>query len=326
MRYGQGGDEPTMTDANVLLGRLPPRLLGGEGPLDVDRARFGLARLGAQLGLDAETLAAGVLEIADWNQVNAIRQVTVKKGLDPRDYAMVPFGGSGPLQASRVAELLGLRTTLIPPHPGNVSAFGLLAVDLKSDYVATVVQREDHFDRAALEATYNRLEAMAGRELEDQGVPLQDRQFLRSADLRYFGQGYETRVDLSASTLSDEALQSLVDRFHTAHQALYGYTYRGTQLVELVNVRVTSIGSIERPPVAQAPENLQDQGIPRCEIRPVYLDGQFNECPIYQRTDLAPGQVVPGPAVIEEYSSTSVIQPRQYVTIDPFGNMLLTPT
>ena len=138
-----------MTDANVLLGRLPPRLLGGEVPLDVERARFGLERLGARLGLDAERLAAGILEIADWNQVNAIRQVTVKKGLDPRDYAMVPFGGSGPLQAARVAELLGLHTTLIPPHPGNVSAFGLLAVDLKSDYVTTVVQREDRFDPAA---------------------------------------------------------------------------------------------------------------------------------------------------------------------------------
>jgi N-methylhydantoinase A len=250
----------------------------------------------------------------------------VKKGLDPRDYAMVPFGGSGPLQASRVAELLGFRTTLIPPHPGNVSAFGLLAVDLKSDYVATVVQREDHFDRAVLEATYARLEAMADRELEDQGVPLTDRQFLRSADLRYFGQGYETRVDLSSSTLSDEALQNLVDRFHTAHQALYGYTYRGTQLVELVNVRVTSIGSIERPPVAQVPVDFQGHDTPPCEVRPVYFDGRFCECPIFSRSDLAPGQVVLGPAVIEEYSSTSVIQPNQSVTIDPFGNMLLTPT
>jgi N-methylhydantoinase A len=133
MCYGKGGDEPTLTDANVFLGRLPPHLLGGEVPLDIDRARFGLERLAKRLDLDATRLAAGILEIADWNQVNAIRQVTVKKGLDPRDYTMVPFGGSGPLQAARVAQLLGLTTIMVPPNPGNVSALGLLAVDLKMD-------------------------------------------------------------------------------------------------------------------------------------------------------------------------------------------------
>jgi N-methylhydantoinase A len=324
MCYGNGGDQPTLTDANVLLGRLPPRLLGGEVPLDVERAQFGLQRLGAQLQLDAETLAAGVLEIADWNQVNAIRHVTVKKGLDPRDYAMVPFGGSGPLQASRVAELLGLRTTLIPPHPGNVSAFGLLAVDLKSDYVSTVVQREDRFDRAMLESSYVKLEEVADRELADQGVPLEKRRFLRSADLRYFGQAYETRVDLPSVALSEVALMALVDRFHEAHQHLYGYTYRGTQMVELVNVRVTSIGIIERPRVAETPVEADGRQPVPAELRPVYLHGVFQDCPIYRRSELAPGDAMTGPAVIEEYGSTSVIQPGHAVQVDRFGNLLLT--
>lgn len=326
MCYGTDGNEPTLTDANVLLGRLPPYLLGGEVPLDVERAGFGLQRLGARLELDAVTLAAGILEIADWNQVNAIRQVTVKKGLDPRDYAMVPFGGSGPLQASRVAELLGLRMTLIPPNPGNVSAFGLLAVDLKSDYVSTVVQREDYFDRTVLEAIYLRLEASAEKELDDQGVPPETRRFLRSADLRYFGQGYEIRVELPSGTLSDDGLRSLVDRFHSAHQRLYGYTYRGTQLVELVNVRVTSIGSIERPPVAgSAVETWTGEAV-RCDMRPVYMGGKFGDCPIYRRSDLTPGHLLRGPAVIEEYGSTSVIQTGHAVCVDIFSNMLLTPT
>ncbi len=326
MCYGNGGDEPTMTDANVLLGRLPPRLLGGEVPLDVEQARFGLERLGARLGLDAETLAAGVLEIADWNQVNAIRQVTVKKGLDPRDYAMVPFGGSGPLQASRVAELLGLRTTLIPPHPGNVSAFGLLAVDLKSDYVTTVVQREDRIDRAVLEAVFMRLEQAADRELEEQGVAPERRRFLRSADLRYFGQGYETRVDLPPGSVSDESLQALVERFHSAHQQLYGYTYRGTQMVELVNVRVTSIGTIDRPPVAESPIGAEKRQPVPANTRPVYLHGRFQDTPIYRRSEFAPGDTLTGPAVVEEYGSTSVIQPGHDVQVDRFGNLLLTLT
>jgi N-methylhydantoinase A len=323
MCYGNGGDEPTMTDANVLLGRLPPRLLGGEVPLDVERARFGLERLGARLGLDAETLAAGVLEIGDWNQVNAIRQVTVKKGLDPRDYTMVAFGGSGPLQASRVAQLLGLGATLIPPHPGNISALGLLAVDLKSDYVSTVVQREDRFDREVVLEAFDRLEARADDALEEQGVPRERRRFLRSADLRYFGQGYETRVEVPTGALSDQALEGLVDRFHSSHQQLYGYTYRGTQKVELVNVRVTSIGTIERPPVAESPVQTERRQPVPSEMRPVYLDGRYHDCPIYRRFELAPGSTVTGPAVIEEYGSTSVIQSGHEVQVDRFGNLLL---
>ena len=324
MCYGKGGDEPTLTDANVLLGRLPPFLLGGEVPLDVERARFGLHRLGEQLDLQPEELAAGVLEIADWSQVNAIRQVTVKKGIDPRDYAMVVFGGSGPLQASRVADLLGLRTTLIPPDPGNVSAFGLLAVDLKSDYVATVVQREDQFEPAALAVALDRLEATAHAALDDQGVPPERRRCVLSADLRYFGQGYETRVDFPAELPLEEALPILVDRFHAAHQRLYGYTYRGTQPVELVNIRVTGIGTIDRPPVAVTTSAVAAGHAEPDETRPVYLAGAFLECPIYQRSRLVPGSWFEGPAVVEEYGSTTVVQPGQALRVDPFGNMLLT--
>jgi N-methylhydantoinase A len=224
-----------------------------------------------------------------------------------------------------VTELLGLRTTLIPPHPGNVSAFGLLAVDLKSDYVATVVQREDRFDRAILESAYVRLEAAADHELGEQGVSLEHRRFLRSADLRYFGQGYETRVDLPAGPLSDDGLRSLVDRFHGEHQRLYGYTYRGTQLVELVNVRVTSIGCIDRPPVTESAAGSPTSAAIPCKLRPVYLGGQFVDCPIYRRSELALGHVLSGPAVVEEYGSTTVIQLGQSVLIDTFGNMLLAP-
>lgn len=325
MCYGNGGDEPTLTDANVLLGRLPPYLLGGEVPLDVERANFGLQRLGARIDLRAEELAAGILEIADWSQVNAIRQVTVKKGLDPRDYAMVPFGGSGPLQASRVAQLLSLQTTLIPPHPGNVSALGLLAVDLKSDYVATVVQREDRFDPAALGAIYLRLEAAASDELDEQGVPVDQRRYLRSADVRYFGQGYETRVDVPSGQISDDTLQTLVIGFHAAHQQLYGYTYRGTQLVELVNIRVTGIGLLERPSVATSNEYTEPAEALTPGARPVYLGGEFTECSIVRRSDLTGGHTLKGPAVIEEYGSTTVVQPGHAVAVDPFGNLLLTP-
>jgi N-methylhydantoinase A len=326
MCYGNGGDQPTLTDANLLLGRLPPHLLGGEIPLDVERARFGLQRLADGLDLSPTQLAAGILEIADWNQVNAIRQVTVKKGLDPRDYAMVPFGGSGPLQAARVAQLLDLGTTLIPPHPGNVSALGLLAVDLKSDYVATIVQREGRFDPAAVDTAYQRLEGAAQRDLEDQGIPPDRRRFRRTADLRYFGQAYEVAVEMPSGRLSDTALGDVVERFHRAHEKLYGYSYRGSQPVELVNLRVTGIGLIEKPVIAETPL-AATHAPPPGQHRPVFFGGDFvPDCPVYARSALSAGMLLPGPAIVEEYGSTLVIQPGQSARVDRYANLLIHPS
>jgi N-methylhydantoinase A len=332
MCYGKGGEEPTLTDANVLLGRLPPHLLGGEVPLDVERARFGLERLGKQLGLDPVRLAAGILEIADWSQVNAIRQVTVKKGIDPRGYTLVPFGGSGPLQAARVAELLGLGTTLVPPHPGNVSALGLLAVDLKSDYVATLVQREDRFDPVALNGAYARLEDAADGDLERQRVPLDRRRCVRTADIRYFGQAYEVRVEMPAGRIDDAVLTAAVDRFHDAHERLYGYSYRGTQPVELVNVRVTGVGLIDKPRIAEASiasgheAPAGSAGEPQNASRPVYFGDAFLDCPIYRRSDLPAGFALTGPAVVEEYGSTSILLPGQHARVDRYRNLILRPS
>jgi N-methylhydantoinase A len=325
MCYGKGGEEPTLTDANVLLGRLPPFLLGGEVPLDVERSRFGLERLGRSLGLDPVPLAAGILEIADWSQVNAIRQVTVKKGIDPRDYTLVTFGGSGPLQAARVAQLLGLATTLIPPHPGNVSALGLLAVDLKSDYVATLVQRQEHFDPAAINRAYARLEDIASTDLARQGVAAERRRLVRSADIRYFGQAYEVHIEMPSRHIDAVALASAVDRFHAAHERLYGYSYRDSQPVELVNVRVTGVGLIDKPRIADAP-TASAHAAPLRDSRPVYVGGAVIDCPIYRRSDLPAGYALTGPAIVEEYGSTTVIQPNQHARVDRYGNLILRPS
>lgn len=325
MCYGKGADEPTLTDANILLGRLPPYLLGGEVPLDVERARFGLDRLAKRLNLDSVRLAAGILEIADWDQVNEIRQVTVKKGIDPRDYAMVSFGGSGPLEAARVAQLLDLQTTIIPPNPGNVSAFGLLAVDLKSDYVITAVQREDRFDPAALNALYHRLETDAEGDLSSEGVTPDRRRYLRSADLRYFGEAYEVRIEMPSGELDLNVLKDTADRFHTEHERLYGYGYRGAQLTEVVNLRVTGVGIIDKPRIAGGHESVEAAAEPS-GMRPVYFDGSFIECAVYNRADLTAGMVLGGPGIVEEFGSTTVIQPGQAARVDRYGNLLVKPT
>ncbi|HEY8556714.1 MAG TPA: hydantoinase/oxoprolinase family protein, partial [Actinomycetes bacterium] len=192
--YGRGGTEPTVTDANLVLGRIPPHLLGGEVPLDPAAARAGLEALGSKLGLDLPAVAAGVLEIAAWNQANALRRVTVQRGLDVRDFVLATFGGSGSLAVCRLLELLGLPAALVPRDPGNLSAFGLLTVDVKNDEVQTAVARHADLDPAAAAATLAALEARAARSLDAEGFTRGEQRYLRSADLRYYGQAFEVRV------------------------------------------------------------------------------------------------------------------------------------
>ncbi len=192
--YGKGGTEVTITDAHVVLGRIPPHLLGGEIPLDVDAARAGVEALASKLGLSPEACATGILEISAWNQANALRQVTVKRGLDVRDFTLTTFGGSGSLLLCRLMDVLGIPTVLVPPNPGNVSAFGLLTVDVKNDYVQTHVALADALDPATVATTYDELTQRAAAALSGEGFRPEQHLFVRTADLRYFGQAFEVRV------------------------------------------------------------------------------------------------------------------------------------
>jgi N-methylhydantoinase A len=323
--YGKGGNEVTLTDANLALGRIPPHLLGGEVPLDVEAARRGLEPLAEQLGLDVLRLAAGILELANWNQANAIRQITVKQGRDPRDYALVPFGGSGPLQAGQLLDLLGIRAAVIPPIPGVTSAFGLLVVDLRNDYVVTHVQQADAFDPASTQQHYQRLEGQALEALARHGVPAERQRLLRSADMRYHGQAYEVRVDVPAGVVDAATGQQAVEAFHLAHQRAYGYDYRGKQQVEFVNLRVTGLGLIDKPTLREIESGGPDATAAHKGERAVYFEaaGAFEPCPLYDRAKLRAGNQITGPAIIEEYGSTTVVFPGQRVAVDRFGNLLL---
>jgi N-methylhydantoinase A len=325
--YGKGGNETTLTDANLVLGRIPPHLLGGEVPLDAEAAQRGLEPLAAKLGLDTLRLAAGILELANWNQANAIRQITVKQGRDPRDYALVPFGGSGPLQAGRLLDLLGMRTAIVPPIPGVTSAFGLLVVDLRNDYVITHVQNADDFDPTSTQERYQRLEALALDALARHGVPPDRQRLLRSADMRYHGQAYEVRVDIPAGAVDAATGQHAVEAFHLAHRSAYGYDYRGKQQVEFVNLRVTGLGLIDKPALRQIEAGGSDASAALKGERSVYFEavGDFQPCPLYDRSRLLSGNRIVGPAIIEEYGSTTVVFPGQQAAVDRFGNLLLTP-
>jgi N-methylhydantoinase A len=333
--YGRGGTEPTVTDAHLVLGRIPPHLLGGEIALVRELAERGLGDLGARLGLPVVRLAEGILEIAAWNQANAVRQVSVKRGLDPRDYTLVAFGGSGPLLAGRLLDLLELRAALIPPSPGNVSALGLLVVDLRNDYVQTFVQRQDRLDLAAVGAHLERLERQAREALAREGFAEGERRFVRSADLRYFGQAWEVAVELPPGPVTADTARVAAERFHDAHERRYGYAYRprpgaepaagaSRQIVEWVNLRVTGIGPIERPKLREPAPGDGRPGRARTGARPVVFGGRVHDCPLHDRARLHPGDTIAGPAIVEEYGATTVVFPGQQVEVDRSGNMVLT--
>ncbi|CAA9247163.1 MAG: N-methylhydantoinase A [uncultured Blastococcus sp.] len=323
--YPDGGNEPTVTDAHVVLGRIPPHLLGGEIPLSTDEATAGLRRLGAKLDMDLERTATGILEISAWNQANALRQVTVAKGLDVRDFTLTTFGGSGSLLACRLMDILGLPRTLVPPNPGNVSAFGLLTVDVRNDYVQTVVSKHVDLDVARVQSVFADLEAQAQAALDGEGFGRDAQRMQRTADLRYVGQAFEVRVPVPDGRLDAEGSETVAQAFHAAHRQLYGYDFATDprQAVEWVNLRVSGIGPIRRPDLVEL--QARDGGTDRAVTgsRRVFFD-DWVDTPTYNRPDLGPGDVVRGPAIIEEFGSTVPVHPGFAVTVDAHGNLLLT--
>jgi len=322
--YGRGGTEPTVTDAHVLLGRIPPHLLGGEIPLDVAAARAGLEALGSRLGLPVEQAAAGILEISAWNQANALREVTVKRGLDVRDFTMATFGGSGSLLLCRLLDVLGLAGVLVPRDPGNLSAFGLLTVDVRNDYVRTAVSRHADLDHPLVAGVLDDLQGQAAAALDREGFARAEHRYLRSADLRYVGQAFEVRVPVPDGAVDGALAGKVADSFHDAHEQLYGYAFRGDprQPVEWVNLRVTGVGPIERPRLRELEHRDGGPDRARTGVRPVFFD-DWVDTPVYWRPDLAPGDVVVGPAIIEEFGSTVPLHPRFTATVDRFGNLVV---
>ncbi|SNS55386.1 N-methylhydantoinase A [Geodermatophilus pulveris] len=324
--YPSGGEEPTVTDAHLVLGRIPPHLLGGEIPLSADAARAGLAALGERLGLSLERTALGVLEVSAWNQANALRQVTVARGLDVRDFTLTTFGGSGSLLACRLMDVLGIPRTLVPRDPGNLSAFGLLTVDVRNDHVQTAISRHDDLDPDRVRALYAGLEAEARRALDGEGFGRGEQRLQRSADLRYAGQAFEVRVPVAAGEVTGAVADDVAAAFHAAHRQLYGYDLAGDprQAVEWVNLRVSGIGPIRRPALVELPA-ASGPGTDRAVTgtRPVCFDDGWADTPTHDRARLARGDVVRGPAVVEEFGSTVPVHPGFRASVDRLGNLLI---
>jgi N-methylhydantoinase A len=324
--YGKGGTAPTITDAHLFLGRIPPHLLGGEIPLDLAASLEGLTELASRIRCSIEECATGILEISAWNQANALRQITVKRGLDVRDFYLTTFGGSGSLLLCRLIDILRLAGVIVPLNPGNLSAFGLLTVDVKNDYVQTSVAKHRDLDLTLISRIFAELSLQASNALDKEGFAQSEHQYRRTADLRYFGQAFEVRVDCPIGEITSEWADEVADFFHGEHERLYGYGFRNDprQQVEWVNFRVSGIGPIRRPDVLEMQPLDGNPERARTGVREIWFDGPRVSTPIYWRDSLAPGDRLVGPAIIEEFGSTVPIHPGFEVRVDAFGNLIVT--
>lgn len=320
--YGRGGTEPAVTDAAVVMGRLPSALVGGDLSLDADGARAAFEEMGRRYSMSPEEAAAGVFEIATANMVNGIRQVTTIRGRDPQNYTLMAFGGAGGMFATDVADFLGIPRVISPPNPGNLSAFGLHVSDVKRDYIKTIVRQQSAADVQEIEDAWQKLESSGQVEIEREGVSQDAIALIRSADVRYVGEGHEVQVHIPDGLKGAEAIDFMWKDFHRVHDDTFGFGYDGEQDVELVNIRVEATGFVHRPKDLERQSDAQT--VEPVTHRDVYWrESGWTDCPIYRRENISPGNVVNGPAVIEEYGSTIVVAARWTVIADKYGNLIM---
>ena len=321
--YGKGGVEPTVTDANVVLGRLPPELLGGGMRLDVKAAEDAVGKIGRALGLDVYRAAQGILNIVNENMFGALRLVTVQKGLDPRDFALVAFGGAGPLHGCAMAALAGCYPLIVPPTPGVLSALGFLYSDVKNEFAQTYVRTLDQVQGAEVGQILTRLGVEARAWLKEEGIGKARQSLGYEADVRYFRQGYEFALSIDLGHLANGGLDDLGRRFSDAHERLYGFQLDAP--VELVNLRAVGTGEIEKVSFPSFEREGADAREAVAAQSRVYFDGNFQTTNIYDRARLRAGNRVAGPAVVTQTDSTAVIHPGHVGEVDEYLNILIRP-
>ncbi len=326
--YGLGGDQATLTDINLLMGLLDPATFaGGEVPLDRRRAEATVTeRIAGPLGVDPAAAAVGVYQVATNQIAEAIRTVTVERGSDPRDYALVAFGGGGPLHAAAVARELGLGQIIVPRHPGLFSARGIATADFNHDYIQSVVRPIAEVAGDDIKNTFAALERQAASDLAAEGIAGERQQMAPALDLRYLGQTTEITVPLPGAVESvSDGFREVAERFHQLHQRLYTYNVPD-EPVELVNVRLRAVGTVDKPPLPPS-DGAGTTPKPVGE-RPVLLPDNegARPVPVYRRDQLAPGAALAGPAIVEEPSSTTLVLADMDVTIDAYENMIIALT
>ncbi len=318
--YGNGGTEPTITDANLVLGRLhPDHFLGGQIKLDAAAAERAIAALALSLGEPIYRVAEGIINLATLTMASAVKITTIERGHDPLDFTMVAYGGAGPLHAAAVAKELGVKTVIIPPHPGHFCAYGMLYANLRYDFVKMFSTPLLELDFAAAERDYQALEDEGKATLSEVGVVLDKINISRFADMRYLGQEHTIKIRLPSS-MKTQTAQGLHQLFEDGYAKRYGHISENVP-VNIVNLRVVVDGVAERPPIEKIERN---DNPPHPVSRKVNFDGvNFISCDVWQRSELSPGYRIEGPGIIEEAASTTVLPPGTAATLDEFGNIII---
>jgi len=313
--YGKG-DEVTVTDANLFLGRLDPeRFLGGEMKLYPERSRRALERLASRMKLAPGALAEGVIRVADATMERAVRVISIERGFDTRDFALLSFGGAGGMHACSLAQRLRIPTVIVPKNAGVLSALGMLLSDTVKDYSLSVLRSSDKISASELSRLFRPLLQEGGRDLKKEGVSRSGMRWLRFLDVRYAGQSYELTVPFSPGFRGE---------FHRLHLRRYGYADEARP-VEVVNLRVKAVGVTEKPRLAEIEPGGKDPGPARIDRRAMRFDGRNYGADVYAREKVGAGNVIAGPALVLDYESTAVVPPGFISHIDRFGNLILRP-
>lgn len=317
--YGRGGTEATVTDANVLMGRLNPKAaLGEQITLDVDRAAAAVDALAREFSVDRLGMAEGIVRLAVAKMTRAIKEISVMRGYDPRDFVLFAYGGAGPMHASLIAAELGISRVLVPPFPGNFSAFGLLVADVRHDYVRTRIVETKDLPFADLRAMFASMRDEARIQLSGEGFRDEAMRFEPQLDLRYAGQAFELTIAL------EDRFSSMADveaAFYLAHEQRYTHSVK--QAVEIVNCRLSAYGVVPKPTLRRAEQTGATLDAALLEERSVFFDGRLLPTPVFDRARLSPGVRFRGPAIVEELGATTVVTPELTGTVDGWGNLLL---
>ena len=328
--YDKGGNHPTVSDANLVVGKLnPENFLGGEMRLRPELANEAIdEQLAKPLQKSVSYCAQGIVEVADANMERVMKVISSMRGYDPRDYAVLAFGGSGPVHVASIAQALQLDRIIIPPHPGVFTSIGLLLADLKYSYTQAFVQQEGEIEIGQVQDVYGRLEKQAFESLEPEGIHQAQIDLVYAAELRYVGQLYTIVVPAPSPAVGLEWIPAAIDEFHEAHLRLYGHSAPGDEPVEMVALHLTALGSLAKPEFARLEQRSGGGPAPVVGHREVLFQGaeSFVELSVYDRADLRAGDQISGPATVEQFDSTTVVPPGYGIELDTFGNLIIART
>jgi N-methylhydantoinase A len=322
--YGKGGEEPTVTDANVVVGHLPPALLGGEMQLDVEAAKAAVQKVADALGLDLHRAAEGILDIVNENMAGALRLVSVQRGYDPRDFALVAFGGAGPMHANAVARVMGSFPVIVPPAPGLLCATGDLVADFRDEFARTFIRTIDSVSGDEVREILEHLGEEARDWMRREGIEDDRQKLLFNVDMRYYRQGYEIPVEIDPSLLAGNGTAMLADRFNQIHDQFYGFQMEGTTC-EIVNLRAIGHGTVPEPHLPESEPGDGDVSGAVVDEHEVYFQGEWLPTRIYDRARLGAGSRVEGPAIVTEFDSTTVVLSGYAAEVDRYLNLIINP-